>query len=390
VNVDEFLALRGVDLPAVMAAVDERFGLADEDMVLSVGSLAEGLGNSKSDFDLLLIGPPRSGEDGGTVAIVVGRCLVDVRVLPVDEVCALLDRFESWSSGPWDLAHAAGFTVDERTLLHRLRHGDRLHEGRRSVVDKRVPSVPDLSRLKLHVARQHARTIQVDMAGSRDAKDHRTLTFAAQELLGQAVDALLAAYGLTNALAKWRSRLLDLLPADWEDRLAPRPSGMRAGDLVWDLHRAPREPDEGSVLRHAFDISTFARAVFAWAESVLLGWPAGAPGASWAAAGADDGSATLPLLDFDVDFAPTPHGAMLARLNEFGSTLELSSADFALALLFDGRTRESEAAVAVYGQAGNRDAVARIVSQVRDAQLTFAPDALGSAARVSNTVSRLP
>lgn len=374
-NLDEFLTLREADLPAVMAAVDRRFGLGDEHIVLAVGSLVEGFGNSKSDLDLLLIGPDRPGAEAGTVTVVVGRCLVDVRVLPVDDACALLDRFDSWSRGPWDLAHAAGFSIEERTLLHRFQHGQRLYEGNQGVIDRRFPSVSSLARLKLHVARQHARTIQVDMVGSRDAGDHRTVAFAAQELLGQAVDALVAAYGLTNTLAKWRSRLLDRLPRDWEDPLAPRPSDMPPGHVVWHLHRAPQAPDEASVLRHAFGISTFARAAFAWAESVLLGWPAGAAVTSWQHGRVDDDARTLPLLDFDVDFAPTPDGALLARLNEFDSGLELSSADFALALLFDGTTTESEAALAVYGAGGDRDAVTRLVARMHDARLSVASDA---------------
>jgi hypothetical protein len=306
---------------------------------------------------------------------VVGRCLVDVRVLPLEEVAALLDRFEAWSGRPWDVTHAAGFGIDERTLLHRFRHGRQLHVGARSRIGERFPAVPDLARLKLHTARQDARTIQVDMVGNRDAADHGSLMFAAQELLGRAVDALVAAYGLTNPLVKWRSRMLDLLPADWEQRLMLRPTGMSAGDLVWRLHRAPEERAERSVLRHAFAISTFARAAFAWAESVLLGWPAGAATAAWERVGPENGARPLPLLDFDVDFAPTPGGAVLARLNEFGHPLELAARDFAVALLFDGRTSERAAALAVHGSDEDEGAVARLAARVHDAELSAAPEA---------------
>src|SRR6202008_2286814 len=107
--------------------------------------------------------------------------------------------------------------------------------------DARPPPEPPtregLLRLKLHVARQAARTIQVDMAGLRDAGDHRSLAFAAQELMGHAIDAMLAAYGLSNPLLKWRSRLLERVPRDWELAMSVAPSGLTAGDRIWRLLR---------------------------------------------------------------------------------------------------------------------------------------------------------
>jgi predicted nucleotidyltransferase len=369
-NLEEFLTLRGTDLPAVVAAVEAKFNLDAADLVLAVGSLVEGLGNSKSDVDLLLVTPRDAGELGvtGDVTVVVDRCLVDVRVLPLAEARALLDRFAGWAQRPWDVTHSAKFAIDERTLLHRLHHGAPLYQGDRCTVIERLPSQLDLARLKLHVARQNSRTIQVDMVGYREVGDHRSLVFAAQELLCQAVDALVAGYGLTNPLTKWRSRLLDLLPADWASGLMIRPTGHTAGEHVWRLHRAPEWPDEATALRHALAISAFTRAVFVWADLRLLGGSGQAQRASWDAVQRHEQDTALPFLDFDVDFALTRDGAMIARLNEFGRPLGLSPAEFALVLLFDGTTTAREAAAAVHGTgAVEPGAVTRLVAQVRDA-----------------------
>ena len=213
-NVDEFLHLRGTDLPSVVSRVDTAIGLGDDDVLLAVGSIAEGLGNAKSDIDLLLITPrdeaalPSRDELG----LVVGKCLVDVRVMRTPEVDQLLGRLRTWTEGSWDVTHAVKLTIDERTLLHRLLHGRLLNAPRGGLAAATRPSQMDLSRLKLQVARQEARTIQVDLVGYRESGDYRLLVFAAQNLLGQAVDALTASYQLTHPVAKWRFRMLESAP----------------------------------------------------------------------------------------------------------------------------------------------------------------------------------
>lgn len=375
-DLDEFLAIRGTRLPSVVDEVTARFRLDAADLVLAVGSIVEGMGNSKSDLDLLLITPKTAAELGhtGEVTVVVERCLLDVCVLPSHEIAALVGRFAAWTERQWNVTRSAKFTIEERTLLHRLRHGQSLHRGATSVIDDLVLSVLNLARLKLHVARQNARTIQVDMVGYRETGDYRSLVFAGQELLGQAIDALVAGYGLTNPLIKWRSRMLDRLPPDWERSLTIRPTGSTACEQVWRLHRAPERPDERGALRHAFAISTFARAVFAWADQHLLGGSVPTPASVWHRIEARKDDAPLPFLDFDVDFALTPTGAAIGRLNEFGRTLELAPAEFALTLLFDGRTTAREAAAAVQGPgAGEPSAVAHLAAELEEAGFCVAP-----------------
>lgn len=337
-DLHEYLTLRGADLAGVVTAVDTAVGLGSQDVLLAVGSLVEGLGTPKSDVDLLLLTPRAANSlPSGEVALVVSRCLIDMRIMPVEELSLLLTRFETWSELEWSVTHTAKFSLEERTLLHRLRHGSIIRRGEEEGILQRVPQVRELARLKLQVARHMARTIQVDMVGNRARQDYRSLTFAAQDLLGHALDALLAGHLRTNPLAKWRSRLLEALPADSLSALPLRIVARDPGEEAWRLHRAPERPDATACLEHAFRISTFARAVFAWAERKLSTDTPPPAGLSMSVS-ANSGSRMLGL-DFDVDFMYTGTGVALGRLNEFGTSLELSVDEFWLVLQFDEITR---------------------------------------------------
>lgn len=373
----ELLRLRGTDLPSVLAAVEASVGLHAGDALLAVGSLVEGLGTSKSDVDLLLITPREPGAlpARDELGLVAGRCLIDLRILGAAWIDDLLGRLRAWGQAPWDVTHPVTFTLDERSLLHRLLHGRVLGEVAAAQLAARLPSRAALARLKLAAARQLARTIQVDLVGYRESGDHRALVFAAQELLGHAVDALAAGHELTNPTAKWRPRLLDRLPAGWARALVRRPTELTAGQELWRLHRAPEEPRAQPALAHAFRITAFARAVFAWAEGRLVGpsFAARAPGAWPAALERRAGEAVLPCLDFDVDFVLGEDRVMLARLNEFGEAVELSPRELTLALLCDGVTTVREAEGLLRGAAGEAAApqiASRILPRWEQANLT--------------------
>jgi hypothetical protein len=205
-----------------------------------------------------------------------------------------------------------------------------------------------LARLKLKVARHMARTIQVDMVGYRDECDYATLVFAAQDLLGHCVDGLLAGHYLTNPNPKWRSRLLQRLPLDWEQSLRTWPTGLRADRVFWNLHQAPPDPERDSAVSHALRCLAFARVTFAWAEERLLrhGGSDGGPHI-WAREESRRHGRPLPSLEFDVDFFFSDTGIAVARLNEFEPALRLSAQEFALLLLFDGQTSAAEAEAVV-------------------------------------------
>ncbi|CAN5627745.1 hypothetical protein BH10PSE14_BH10PSE14_22280 [soil metagenome] len=358
-DIADFLWRGGTDKAGVAASVEAHLGLAAGDVLLAAGSLAEGLGTVKSDLDLFLI-TDRVAADGARdeVVLSVGRCVIDVRILPRPRVTALIARLRKWALGGWDPSDASPFSHDERVLLHRLAHGlpwtvpaDRTPDFR--------PPIGELSLLKLHVARHAAKTIQVDLEGYRQADEHQTMALAAQKLLGHAVDGLLAGWGYTNPISKWRSRLLGDLPAGWEEALLCRPARLSAPELFWRLQQLPDCPDD-RVLGHTDRILAFARAVFLWAEAVLLGLPVLARRPGTFASGDLAWEAPLAPLLPDVDFSLAPTGVLMARLNEFQSALDLDAEESALVLLFDGITTQAEAARAAGGGSASAEAARRV------------------------------
>ncbi len=147
-NISEFLRRRGVDLPSVITAVEAAVGLHADDVLLGVGSIVEGLGNSKSDIDLLLItardlGDPAHDELG----LVISRCLVDLRILRTSWLDEVVGRLRRCGQARWEVTHPVKFTPDERSLLHRLLHGRLLSTAGQALLDARLPSRAELARL---------------------------------------------------------------------------------------------------------------------------------------------------------------------------------------------------------------------------------------------------
>ena len=351
----------GIDYRAVLETVRAAVRLDSQHVLLGVGSVVEGLGTSKSDLDLLLISAAETDAPPEVEhAWTIGRRIVDLRVIRWTGVRELLCRLGQWASSPWDTTRTAGFSYDERLLLHRLLHGWQLFPLQQQASLPFRPPHAELARLKLQAARHLARTIQVDLVGYRDNADYPSVVFAAQELLGHAVDGLLAGHRVTNPTPKWRSRLLGTLAADWSRSIATRWARLPADQLFWQLHRAPAEPDREPVLAHATRCVSFARAVFAWAEpelatgagfeTVPLTWGiAGSEPAGTSLLCADGPAQSLPALELDVDFRIADGRAGVGRLNEFGGTLALTPAELTALLLFDGETTTNEAARAWAG-----------------------------------------
>lgn len=367
IGIDDFLRSGNTSRAEVIAAIESQVELGRDDVLLAAGSLAEGLGTGKSDLDLFLI-TARDAASGerDEIILAAGSRLVDLRILSRRRVAGLLGRLRDWGLAQWDPSEAASFSHDERVLMHRLAHGLDWTSPSRGALpgDSFRPPLHELSLLKLHVARHAARTVQVDLEGYRQAGDYRTMAFAAQKLLGHAVDGLLAGHHLTNPISKWRSRLLARLPDDWEAELSCRRLGSSAPDLYWRLQKFPDWPD-GRVIPYAERILAVSRAIFLWAEMTLLGLPVRLGRTSFRRTRSGSPDVPLPPLLADVDFSLRPTGAMAARLNEFAEVLHLSFEELSMALLFDGITTSGEAARACHPDLASDEAARRVDALAR-------------------------
>lgn len=354
-NLTKFLEFHGTDLPSVISAVDRNVNLLRNDVLLAVGSVAEGFGNKKSDLDLLLI-TPREGTSlpvHDEYGIVINKCLIDVRILPKKEVDDLLRKLHAVTEGHWDVTHAIKMTVEQRTLLHRLYHGQLINTIENEHRWEVSPSLSELLRLKLHVARHEARTVQVDLVGYRDSGDYRTLVHSAQHLLGQAIDALTACFELTNPVSKWRFRLLDQLPDHWIHRFVLRGTADSASEYYWKLHSLPAYLHKEGALEYALRIVSFARSIFIGAEieliersfpRIVLQNKVGSSNLS-----RNNGPTLLPALEFDVDYKLIGEKAILGRINEMAQMVTLTTQGLAIAILHDGVTTVGEAAMLALG-----------------------------------------
>lgn len=339
-----FLDSKMTDLETVVYQAKKSIDIHDDEMLMVVGSLVEGLGTSKSDLDLLLLSKRTPAELPSNEHFnwVSGKCLVDLWILSKPYVDDLLKRFSDWCASPWDATDTATFDLPQRTLLHRIANGIWLApEDNESDEPYRRPDIVDISRLKLHVARHEARTVQVDMAGLVDSKDYRTLAFAAVQLAGLAIDAVLAGHQLNNFTLKWRSRLLDDVPSAWSPQVNPTLRGP-VGSVIWNLLRFPETYAAEDILPFAHRIAAYARAVFVWSERTLLHHQFDGQQQLDHVEIATNGE-TLPFLDFDVDFSITTDGISLGRLNEFDEVMQVTTQELDAALLFDGRTTIEEA-----------------------------------------------
>ena len=197
-TIEEFLHQSETSVASVMSAIEEAVGLATGDVLLAAGSLLEGLGSRKSDLDLFLITDRKIElfEQNDEIIFPVGKCLIDIHILSRNRIKALIDRLKRWARKDYDTSESINFSHAERVLLHRLACGKVwFAEGEPSQEKSFRPCVKTLSRLKFHVARHGAKTIQVDMVGYLEEEHYQTLAFAAQKLLAHGIDALLAAYG---------------------------------------------------------------------------------------------------------------------------------------------------------------------------------------------------
>jgi hypothetical protein len=343
-NLDDYLLHKNLSVPKILQAIRGSFELEPSDILFVSGSLVEGIGNEKSDIDLLLI-TSRTDLDYNAclndISVIVADCLIDIRVVDHGELAALLDRFQAWGAQPRNPRRAFEFVEDERKLLYRTKIGVPLVgvSDLRTLQD-RIPARL-LALHKLDWARHLASTIQVDLAGFRNHDDGLSMLFAAQELLGHCMDALLAATGFVNPNTKWRTRYLSMLDDRFMSKLPGNNPYRNIVDLYLDYHRMPVETASQSAYEFALRIASFSRIAFPWAERTLLAAGDAPLSASLTCPPPSHGfRALLEHLDVDVEVRYEGGTFEMSRLNAAGPTVCLSDDAYRTVCLFDGKTRQ--------------------------------------------------
>lgn len=318
-DIATFLLRKESSVQNIINEAKQKYSFAENDVLVAVGSLADGLGNIKSDLDLLLIKDDVQAEiPGKSIAWKSGNCLVDMEVVSIATVQQLSEKLVNWDALEWDSTYESELKINERKFLHRILCGIYLDDDelKKSKVIKFTKK--QLSKLKFHAARHLARTIQVDMAGYKFSNDVKSLVYASHELLGCAVDAILAAEEYTNPTPKWRSRLLELLPSYYIDFIN-QANFTSIADAIWNAHHLP-ELNEKAVHNKINEISVLCRQLFFISECKIL-----YPDLIVKFPEKNKTSAFKPLgfqLELDVDFQIALDGVYVARLNEFGSVVK--------------------------------------------------------------------
>ncbi len=333
-----YLATRELTLERVCDALQIEFGLTEGDILYAAGSVVEGLATPTSDLDFFLVTPRTlrytSLQD---IALSVDGSPVDVRVLAPADARALVHRFSEWDAAAAPPREAHAFSPDDRMALHRMMTGVPLygHEGFERL---RGPvSTRALARHKLDWARHLFSCFQLDLHGFLLVSDTDSIAEVARIVLGHVTDALLAGHLSTNPNPKWRARLLQSVPGDWEAELGGRRTELSARLRINRLHEAPPWTLSGWTHRAAA-ILAFGRIVISWACRRLGVNDTPAPRRSERSRH----GAVLPHLALDV-ILECHAGAILLVRPYAGLAIELLPPDADAVLLFDGESKDEDA-----------------------------------------------
>jgi hypothetical protein len=347
-DLTEFLRRNGLTQNDLSVRAAKDLGRGEQDILFVSGSLVEGFGNASSDIDLYLVTGRRDVAPTllNTHVILIGTIAVDVTICGREALEALLSRFELYSSKLRDPKEAFAFSRSDRQMLHRLLVGQPLWNGDAfQMLAVRINRLA-LSRHKLNCALHSAKCLQLDLSGCRAAGDWCTMLLAGQQLLDHTIDGLLAGYLETNNVEKWRTRILQRLPPDWEDRLPGRSSQESAIQLYFGLKRLPGALNSSTALEHALRIVAFSRRVFSWA-----GWVLSHPGVEAEFVPyelpIDKKVKTLFHLDLDVVFVYSDGRFQARRISTGEKSVGLSPAVLSILCLFDGETSEAEVILAL-------------------------------------------
>jgi hypothetical protein len=323
----------------LLAEILRRGLLLPGEVLFLSGSLVENLGNRLSDVDAYVISERAlAGQFGRrTNAFEFNGLMVDLQPVRKSEVDELVERLDSLPRQAPLVSRRFNFT--EWQFLQRLSIGQALAGERTfAAVQQRVTN-QSLARFKLEWATEWITRLQIDLAGLRAALDWQSMLFLAQQVLGYAIDCLLAAHGLTNPSPRWRVRLLHRLPSDWESVLPGRHHGLSAADRYLTLSQTPATLDANSVYAYALRALSFSRVVVPWAEWRLRSdTPCTSPMSYLGVQHEVHGGSRLPCLALDVQIRHDGGRFLLSRIDAPRLLLPISATLASILSLHDGET----------------------------------------------------
>jgi hypothetical protein len=183
-----------------LIAVDSAAGRIE--CIFLGGSIAEGLGNPRSDVDVYLIVDsvaPFKAEEAKFKSLMLGERIVAptfFSAAAVSDACRRVAAGESVSAAEID-------------LLHRIRTGIALaREEAFEALRSRLPE-KEFIRLLVRSGETMLANIFADVAGTLEGGDLATCAFNSRALIDCAMDAYLAMRGDTLAREKWRYRKIE-------------------------------------------------------------------------------------------------------------------------------------------------------------------------------------
>jgi hypothetical protein len=340
-----WLTGRGLIEQFLVQELSIRLHLHADEILLVCGSVVDGLANSRSDLDVLLITSRNRLETGSSrdLLLGLGATSVDVCIVQTAEAATALSRLRKWHSTREDPRRATDFNYQDQKLLHRILYGFPLMGAEifRHLVDRSLRDV--LLTLKVDASTYFGETYQLDLAGFLEVGDRASMRHAARELLGCALDACLAIYRLSQPNPKWRAAQLARMPREWEASIPGRTSGQSALQM-WLSNESFGDRD---VVSKAYEICTFARRALPSARASFSGMSlSGSSADNEATMGAKHSdSPSLPALRPDVAVRFDGDAFRVFRLNIGRQVFKLAPHQYQALMLFDGSTTFAEATV---------------------------------------------
>src|SRR5258706_1112001 len=193
------LSISRKELLELIAAGSEAAGI---ECVFLGGSIAEGLGNPRSDVDVYLIVDsvePFKADEAKFKSLMLGDRIVAPMFFSSASVADVYRR-----------AAAGGvLSAVEIDLLHRIRTGIPLaHEETFEALRLRLPQ-KEFARFLVRSGEAMLSNIFADVAGTLEAGDLPTCAFNSRALIDCAMDTYLSMHGETLAREKWRYRKIE-------------------------------------------------------------------------------------------------------------------------------------------------------------------------------------